>query len=98
VDKPEWSRTGPIEQPTLILYGKADTPESGEAYQTLLSAGYSGDIKVLGFEGAYRKFDELGSYREKYHPSVGNFPKAFQQKAFDISVKEIRRFLSQNLR
>lgn len=98
VDKPQWSRTGPIEQPTLILYGKADTFESEGAYETLLSAGYSGDIRVVGFEGAYRKFDELGPYREKYHPSVGYFPKAFQQKAFDISVKEVGKFLSQNLR
>jgi len=98
VDKPQWSRTGPIEQPTLILYGKADTLESEGAYETLLSAGYSGDIRVVGFEGAYRKFDELGPYREKHHPSVGNFPKAFQQKAFDISVKEVGQFLSQNLR
>ena len=97
IDKPQWSRAGPIEQPTLILYGKADTLESEEAYETLLSAGYSGDIRVVGFEGAYKKFDELGSYREKYHPSVGNFPKAFQQKAFDISVQEIAKFLSQNL-
>ncbi len=98
VDKPMWGRTGPIEQPTLILYGKKDTLESEEAYETLLSEGHSGDIRVVGFEGAYRKFDELGSYREKYHPTVGNFPKAFQQKAFDLSVQEIGKFLSQNLR
>ena len=98
VDKPMWGRSGPIEQPTLILYGKKDTLESEEAYETLLSEGHSGDIRVVGFEGAYRKFDELGSYREKYHPTVGNFPKAFQQKAFDLAVQEIGKFLSQNLR
>ena len=92
-----WGRSGPIEQPTLILYGKKDTLESEEAYETLLSEGHSGDIRVVGFEGAYRKFDELGSYREKYHPTVGNFPKAFQQKAFELSVQEIGKFLSQNL-
>tara|TARA_Y100001934_G_scaffold85749_1_gene106504 strand:+ start:169 stop:1071 length:903 start_codon:yes stop_codon:yes gene_type:complete len=98
LDKPAWGRSGPIEQPTLILYGKKDTLESEEAYETLLSEGHSGDIRVVGFEGAYRKFDELGGYREKYHPAVGNFPKAFQQKAFDLSVQEIGKFLSKNLR
>lgn len=98
VEEREWSRTGPIEQPTLILYGKADSLESEESYKRLLSAGYAGPIRVVGLDGAYRKFDELGSYREKYHPSVGNFPKAFQQKALDISVKETANFLSKNLR
>ena len=98
LDKPQWSRTGPIEQPALILYGKADTLESEQAYETLLSAGYSEDIRVVGFDEAYRKFDELGPYRGKHHPSVGDFGKAFQQKAFDISIREIERFLSQHLR
>ena len=97
LDKPQWSRSGPIEQATLILYGKSDTLESAEAYATLLSARYSADIRVVGFKGAYRKFDELGGFREKYHPSVGYFPKAFQQEAFEHSVNEIRNFLSQNL-
>ncbi|MDP6366361.1 MAG: dienelactone hydrolase family protein [Nitrospinota bacterium] len=97
-EEPQWSGTGPIAQPTLILYGKADPLESEESYQRLLSAGHPGPIRVVGFDGAYRKFDELGSYREKYHPSVGNFPKAFQQEALDTSVKEIRNFLSKNLR
>jgi len=32
LDKPQWSRTGPIEQPVLILYGKADILESEKAY------------------------------------------------------------------
>ena len=98
LDKPQWSRSGPIEQPILILYGKSDTIESKDAYDELLSAGYSADIKVIGFEGAYRKFDELGGFREKFHPSVGNFPKAFQKNAFETSVKEIKSFLSKNLR
>ena len=98
LDKPQWSRTGPIEQPALILYGKADILESEEAYETLLSAGYSGDIRVIGFDEAYRKFDELGPYREKHHPSVGYFGKAFQQKAFDRSRREVEKFLFQHLR
>jgi len=98
IDKSQWSRSGPIEQATLILYGKLDTLESDKAYAALLSAGYSADIRVVGFKGAYRKFDELGGFRKKYHPSVGDFPKAFQQEAFEHSVKEIRSFLSKNLR
>jgi dienelactone hydrolase len=97
IDTPQWTRSGPIEKPTLILYGKSDTLESKESYDSLLSAGYSADIRVLGFKGAYKKFDELGGYREKYHPSIGNFPKAFQKEAFETSIKEIKRFLSQNL-
>jgi len=96
LDKPQWSRTGPIEQPTLILYGKADILESAQAYETLLSAGYSGDIRVVGFDEAFRKFDELGPYREKHHPAVGDFGKAFQKKAFDMSRREIEKFLSQH--
>lgn len=98
LDKPQWTKTGPIEQPTLILYGKYDILESEQAYETLLSAGYSGEIRVVGFDKAYRKFDELGPYREKNHPSVGDFGKAFQQKAFDLSRKEIDKFLSQRFR
>ena len=98
IDKPQWSRTGQIKQSTLILYGKADVIESEEAYQHLLSEGHPGAIRVVGFEGAYRKFDELGAYREKYHPTIGQFPKAFQQKAFDASLREIKKFLSENLR
>tara|TARA_Y100000588_G_scaffold345177_1_gene392161 strand:- start:123 stop:1064 length:942 start_codon:yes stop_codon:yes gene_type:complete len=98
LDTPQWSRSGPIEQPALILYGKADTLESQESYQTLVAAGYSGEIKVVGFNGAYRKFDELGDYREKYHPSVGYFPKAFNKKAFDSSQQLVTDFLHKNLR
>ena len=95
---PEWTRTGPIKQPTLILYGKADKLESSEAYQKLLSSGYPASIKVIGFAGAYKKFDELGPDREKYHPSVGYFSKGFQQKALDVSVSEVRDFLEENLK
>lgn len=97
LDKPQWSQSGPIEKPTLILYGKNDKLESQEAYEKLLSAGYSGKIQVVGFEGAYRKFDELGGYREKYHPSIGYFPKAFQKKAFDASLQILENFLATNL-
>jgi len=94
IDKPQWERTGPIEQPILILYGKDDVLESDEAYKVLKSAGFPAPIKVLGFEGAYRKFDELGPYREKFHPSIGKFPKAFQKKAFERSVLEVNNFLT----
>ncbi len=97
MDTLQWTRSGPIEKPTLILYGTSDTLESKEAYDSLLSAGYSADIRVLGFKGAYKKFDELGGYREKYHPSVGNFPKAFQKEAFETSIKEIKKiFVSES--
>ena len=98
IERPEWTRTGPIKQPTLILYGKADKLESSEAYQKLLSSGYPASIKVIGFAGAYKKFDELGPDREKYHPSVGYFSKGFQQKALDVSVSEVRDFLEENLK
>ena len=88
-----WSRGGAIEQPTLVLYGKSDVLESESAYKGLISEDRFGKVKVVGYEGAYRKYDELGSYREKHHPSVGIFLKGFQQKAFDESVREINKFL-----
>jgi len=97
LDKPQWKRTGPIEQPLLILYGKSDTLESEEAYEKLQSSGFPAPIKILAFDGAYRKFDELGNYREKYHPSIGIFPKAFHPKALERSVIEIKYFLSKYL-
>ena len=97
IDKPQWKRTGPIEQPILILYGKDDFLESDEAYDALKSSGFPGPIKILGFENAYRKFDELGPYREKYHPAIGKFPKAFNKKAFEQSVLEVNNFLDQYL-
>lgn len=89
----QWSRGGSIEQPTLVLYGKSDVLESESAYKRLISESGSGKVKVVGYEDAYRKYDELGSYREKHHPSIGYFLKGFQQKAFDESVKEINKFL-----
>lgn len=98
IDKPQWTRTGPIQRSTLILYGKADALESQEAYERLLSERHPGQITVVGFEGAYRKFDELGDFREKFHPSIGHFPKAFQKEAFEASLMEIDKFLSENLR
>ena len=94
IDKPEWIRTGPIKQPVLILYGKNDVIESDESYDVLKSSDFPAPIKVLGFEGAYRKFDELGHYREKFHPSIGKFPKAFQKTSFERSILEVNKFLS----
>jgi len=95
IDKPEWQRTGPIKQPILILYGKDDILESDEAYDVLKSSGFPAPIKILGFEGAYRKFDELGGFRLKYHPAIGKFPKAFQKKAFERSVLEVDNFIAE---
>ena len=97
IDKPQWKRTGPIEQPILILYGKEDILESDEAYNDLKSSGFPAPIKVIGFKDAYRKFDELGDYREKFHPSIGKFPKAFNKKAFERSVLEVTNFMNQYL-
>ena len=97
LDKPQWSQTGPIEQPVLILYGKDDTLESSDAYEVLKASGFPAPIKVLGFKGAYRKFDELGEYREKFHPSIGKFPKEFHKKAFERSVNEVTNFLKKHL-
>ena len=93
-----WPRSGEIQQPILILYGEDDILESEESYDQLLAEDHPADIKVIGFEGGYKKFDELGEDREKYHPRVGYFPKGVQQKAFDQSVIEIKKFLSKNLR
>jgi len=98
IDHPQWIRSGPLTQPTLFLYGKSDALESGDSYQKLLSSGYPAAIKVVGFDGAYKKFDELGPYRERQHPGVGIFFKGFQKNAFDQSVIEIKNFLKENLR
>ena len=64
VNNPQWERTGPISQPTLILYGKNDTLESEESYNKLLAKGFPGPIHVIGYKGAFRKFDELGNLRD----------------------------------
>ena len=98
IDNPKWIRSGPLTQPTLILYGEWDTLESGDSYQRLLSSDYPAAIKVVGFDGAYKKFDELGPYRERHHPGVGIFFKGFQKNAFNQSVMEIKNFLTENLR
>ena len=97
LDKPQWSRTGPIEQPVLILYGKEDILESPEAYKSLKASGFPAPIRVIGFEGAYRKFDELGEYREKFHPAIGKFPKEFHKKSFERSVLEVANFFKKYL-
>ena len=97
IDKPSWERTGPIEQPLLILYGRDDTLESDEAYNELESSGFPAPIEIFGFDGAVRKFDELGDYRTKQHPSIGEFSKGFDQKSFERSVTEVKKFLTEHL-
>ncbi len=88
-----WKRGGKIEQPTLILYGKADAIEDEGSYLKLLGQGHPGPLRVVGFDGAVRKFDEIGPHRMKKHPKFGAFPKAFQEKAFEQSAKEVLKFV-----
>ena len=97
IGKPSWERTGPIEQPLLILYGRNDTLESDEAYDELESSDFPGPIEIIGFDGAVRKFDELGDFRTKYHPMVGDFAKGFDQESFERSVTEVKKFLTEHL-
>ena len=61
----QWKKGGKIGQPTLILYGKADVIEDENSYLALLGQGHPGPLKVVGFDGAVRKFDELGPHRIK---------------------------------
>ena len=97
IGKPSWERTGPIEQPLLILYGRDDTLESDEAYNELEASDFPGPIEIIGFDGAVRKFDELGDYRTKQHPSIGEFSKGFDQESFERSVTEVKDFLTEHL-
>ena len=97
-ENPQWEGSGPIEQPSLFLYGKDDTLESVESYEELLEENDSGSISVIGFKGAVRKFDELGDARTKEHPSVGEFEKAFHEPSFKAAVKRVNEFLSKNFK
>ena len=92
-----WKRGGKIAQPTLILYGKADSIEDEGSYSILLGQGHPGPLRVVGFDGAVRKFDELGPHRMKEHPRFGSFSKAFHEKAFKQSIKEVYEFVQKYL-
>ena len=98
INKPQWKRTGQFVQPIIILYGNDDELENEEAYQELLAEDHPGPIKVIGFKGATRKFDELGGYRSKYHPSVGYFGKAFHKPSFEGALLEVTNFLNKYFR
>ena len=93
---PQWTRTGPIGQPTLILYGKDDVLESVESYKELMAEENSALVSVVGYAGATRKFDELGDLRTKSHPSAGEFTKAFHSSSFEDAVKKVDEFLVKN--
>ena len=94
----EWKRSGPINRPTLILYGKDDVLESEKSYNMLLKERYPGPIDVVAYEGATRKFDELGKRRTKRHPTRGEFQKAFHQPSFNDSVRVVHEFLMKNFK
>ena len=96
--KQMWKRTGRINQPTLILYGKSDTLESEESYKVLLEEGNVGPITVIGYEGATRKFDELGGSRMISHPSVGMLEKAFHRPSFVKSLEEVHNWLDKSFK
>ena len=92
-----WKSSGKIGKPTLIFYGKADSLEDEGSYSTLLGEGHPGPLRVVGLDGAVRKFDELGPHRMKTHPRFGSFPKAFHKKSFEQSVKEVSEFVQKYL-
>ena len=91
---PQWGQTGPIGQPTLILYGKDDVLESVGSYKELMAEGSESLIRVVGYTGATRKFDELGELRTKTHPTAGDFTKAFHLPSFEDAVKRVNHFLA----
>ena len=93
IEQRNWKNSGKIKQPTLILYGKRDKLESEESYKSLLNNNHSGPILVKGYDGAVRKFDELGGLRTKRHPRVGEFEKAFNKPAFENALTEVMNFL-----
>ena len=82
----------------MILYGKLDKLESDESYKKLLKNNHSGPISVKGYDGAVRKFDELGGLRTKHHPRVGEFEKAFNKSAFENALTEVMNFLAKNFK
>jgi len=79
-----------IDEPVLIFYGKADVLESPESYRDVIESGKP--VNVIGYEGAVKKFDEVGESRTKYHPAVGEFEKAFKEEAFDDSKRKMDDF------
>ena len=54
-------------------------------------------FNLLVFSSHAVTFDELGGYREKYHPSVGDFAKEFNKKAFEDSLLKVTAFFKNNL-
>jgi dienelactone hydrolase len=93
---PQWDRSGPIGQPTLILYGKDDVLESVGSYKKLIAEENPSLVSVVGYAGATRKFDELGKLRTRSHPRVGEFTKAFHRPSFEDSVKRVDEFLKKH--
>ena len=64
----------------------------------LLEEGDIGPITVIGYEGATRKFDELGGSRMMPYPSVGKFEKAFHRPSFVKFVEEVHKWLDESLK
>ena len=91
-----WKRAGKINQPTLVFYGQKDQLESAKSYKKFVKDGHPGPLEVVAYEGATRKFDELGKIRKAQHPTVGSFTKAFHKQSFEDSRKKIREFLETN--
>ena len=79
-----------IDEPVLIFYGKSDVLESPESYRDVVESGKP--VNVIGYEGAVKKFDEVGESRTKYHPAVGEFEKSFKEEAFDDSKRRMDNF------
>ena len=97
VEKPTWQGGHHFKEKTLILYGMSDELESKESYDSLLEEEGKNFLEVIGYPNSFRKFDELGGYREKYHPMVGDFAKEFNKKAFEDSINKVVDFFKKNL-
>ena len=96
-ENPMWQGGHKFKEKLLILYGLSDDLESKESYDLLLKEEGDEYIKVIGYPNSHRKFDELGGYREKYHPAVGDFAKEFNKKAFEDSLNKVVSFFKKNL-
>ncbi|MED5579428.1 MAG: dienelactone hydrolase family protein [Nitrospinota bacterium] len=96
-EKPMWQGGEKFKEKVLILYGLSDELESKESYDLLLKEEGDEYLKVVGYPNSFRKFDELGGYREKYHPAVGDFAKEFNKKAFEGSLNKVVSFFKKNL-
>ena len=97
LEKRTWQGGDYIKEKTLILYGLSDELESKESYDSLLEEEGKDFLEIVGYPDSFRKFDELGGYREKYHPSVGDFAKEFNKKAFEDSLLKVTAFFKNNL-